>query len=233
MKLAKSKRAPREDPKTLLKRLAAAPPSESEIQLRIATLLKKRKDGKTLTRREQAELAAFASDDSRALKPEPEFVQTFEELGQIFGPHRVSFSRFRTEHPDAPEPRADGRHSVPAWRKFFTDHPDLLRRSHADAAMAGDRVGLETERLRQQVRELTRINDEAERRLVPKTELTPALVELAAKQQSLLRQKIENEHPALVPGLDPAQRAELRRLGKQLVDTLCAETQRLVAAWKI
>lgn len=58
------------------------------------------------------------------------------------------------------------------------------------------------------------------------------LMALGSEQKALLRQKLENEFPALIPGLEPEQRAEVKKLCRQLVDELCRRHQRLVDQWK-
>lgn len=74
---------------------------------------------------------------------------------------------------------------------------------------------------------------EVERSLYkPKKEFAAELIALGAAQKALLRQKLENEFPALVPGLEPAQRASLKSLARQLADELCRRMQRLVDSWK-
>lgn len=55
------------------------------------------------------------------------------------------------------------------------------------------------------------------------------LIELAGKQQALLRSKLENEYPLVVAGMEPA---EVRKKGKELVDQLCQLMQQLVEEWK-
>lgn len=245
---------PKADVTAQLRALASAPPSRAELNLRIAKLLEKRKSGRLLTKREQRELDNFASREpsaesrapgsaAAALDPRPstldssstldEFVSSYEDLGRIFGPHRASFPRFRREFPDCPEPRADGRHPVADWRAFFERHPELLRRaSSPEAALAGDKLALETERLREQVRDLKIGNDIRAGAYAPRAQLAQELVTLATEQKTMLRQKLENEYPALLPGLDETQRAEARRLGKTLVDQLCQSCQRLVDKWQ-
>lgn len=67
---------------------------------------------------------------------------------------------------------------------------------------------------------------------VAKSVFAGAVMELASEQKSLVRQKLENEYPGLVQGLEPAQRAELKKVGRALADDICRRMQRLVDKWK-
>lgn len=65
-------------------------------------------------------------------------------------------------------------------------------------------------------------------RYYEKQEIAGRLLKLAADQTTILRQKIENEFPALVHG---KALEEIREEGRRLVDSLHAQMQLLVAEW--
>jgi hypothetical protein len=178
--------------------------------------------------------------------PEPEFVGSYEELGAMFGPHRASFPRFRRDYPDAPRAASNGKHSVAAWRKFFSEHPQLVEKSQRAAAsgpdgpggLSGAPVGAVSPFARralieeEQHRKLKIANDQRAGLLVVKAGVAGDLRTLAETQKGILRQKLEIEYPALIGGLSPEQRAELRKKGKELVDDLAKRMQRLVDKWE-
>lgn len=171
------------------------------------------------------EVALAAPDPTR-----PEWVASYEELGRWLGFHRASFPRLRRAHADCPAPRANGDHSLAAWTAWLDSHPAVRARSEEPEPT---RAALELERIREQARKLRIANDITEGRYVLRGDIARALSGLATGQRALLRQKLENEFPALLSGLDPGQRAELRKLGKELVDRICAESQRLADGWPV
>jgi hypothetical protein len=59
--------------------------------------------------------------------------------------------------------------------------------------------------------------------------LVPELEILASGQMTVLRQKLENEYPALASGKQPA---EIRVMGKELVDLICGEMHKYVQQFK-
>lgn len=58
------------------------------------------------------------------------------------------------------------------------------------------------------------------------------LMALGSGQKALIRQKLESEYPGLCPGLEPAQRAELKKLGRALADDISRRMQALVDKWQ-
>lgn len=64
-------------------------------------------------------------DAAPAAEKNPEWVSSQEQLGKVFKCHSHSFPRWRKQHEDAPRPRQNGDHSVPAWQDFFKRHPEI------------------------------------------------------------------------------------------------------------
>jgi hypothetical protein len=50
------------------------------------------------------------------------FASTWDELAIALGRTRRCLQKWREKYPDHPKPRADGRHSIEAWRKLMLDH---------------------------------------------------------------------------------------------------------------
>ncbi len=59
---------------------------------------------------------------SHELPPNVRFVRTYDELSRHLGCSRKTIQRIQRERADYPSPRADGRHNVAEWMKFFTDN---------------------------------------------------------------------------------------------------------------
>jgi hypothetical protein len=173
--------------------------------------------GKTLTNTERRLLEA---------KPDPsgpdesDWVTSDSKLSAIFGPHRASFPRFRKHYPDAPQPRANGDHSVPAWRKFFTDHPELLTKAADKKTLTNLEIkeAIEAEKLRERKFK----NDHREGQYLPKEKTLSDIRDLTELLKNKLRSALEDELPPLIQN-QPAP--IIRTHMKELVDRLCREFQ--------
>ena len=78
-------------------------------------IVKKVKDGKTLT---QAELARVQSRASKAMDASVTTARNVTELASVLGVARQTLNRWR-KLDGAPEPRPNGSHSVVEWRQFM------------------------------------------------------------------------------------------------------------------
>jgi hypothetical protein len=105
--------------------------------------------------------------------------------------------------------------------RWISDNPDKL------AAPAG--ATLEDQKTAEQVRKLRIGNDREDGALILVATVEKLLHEIAAGQLKILRQRLENEYPTAVSGMDPAQ---ARVYGKRLVDEICAQMCDLVKKWK-
>lgn len=132
-----------------------------------------------------------------------------ERLGRIFGHHRMSFSRWRREHTDAPRPRANGDHSVPAWRKWFDAHPEIKDQA-APVAARERKTLLECEKLEFEIQV-------RKGKFLAADYVTQLLSELCTLLNSTLRTKLEDELPPILAGMTaPAIRMEMKKVHDEI-----------------
>ena len=92
---------------------------ETVRRQQVKNILAKQAAGKTLTAREVRTLAEASSD----VPPGQEnFVQTQDELAQRLSVSRKTIQNVMRRRDDYPRPRADGRHDVEAWLRFFAEN---------------------------------------------------------------------------------------------------------------
>lgn len=105
--------------------------------------------------------------------------------------------------------------------RWISDNPDKL------AAPEG--ATLDDQKTAEQIRKLRIENDRTEAKLILKATIEQRLHEIHSAQLKILRQRLENEYPTAVAGMDPAQ---ARVYGKRLVDEICAQMRGFVEKWK-
>jgi hypothetical protein len=92
---------------------------EQSRKAQIANILKKQKEHKTLSAREERALAEAASTD---VAP-PSYVRTYDALAQVLGISRRTITNIKSRHDGSnnptPAPMPDGRHDVTAWLRFM------------------------------------------------------------------------------------------------------------------
>lgn len=190
------------------------------LQKHLTNIVRKAAAGKTLSQREQQDIARFAAPGSA---PSPatshtEWVSSYERLGLAVGLHRASFPRIRRDKPDAPKPRANGDHSVNAWREFLTAHPEIQCRSEASAPAKSE---LELEKLKQQCRRIKFENDVSEDLYLLKSDVDGWLVETIETIKAKLPAKLLNELPPKLEGLRAAEiAAKLEPIIAEICDLL-------------
>ena len=196
--------------------------ANSILEKDVTNIVKKAASGKPLSARERHLISQFVSESGPTVSAETEFVSSDSKLSKIFGPHRASFPRFRKHYPDAPKPRANGDHSVEAWRKFFADHPEALGKTEQTKALSNLEVkeAIEQEKLRERKFK----NDQREGKYLPKAATLQAIRDLAELLKTKLRSALEDELPPLIQN-QPAP--IIRTHMKELVDRLCHEFQTL------
>jgi hypothetical protein len=175
------------------------------LQKHLTNIVRKAAAGKTLSQREQAEIARFAQAESPAPNRPTnasEWVSSYAQLGKIVGLHRASFPRIRRDNPDAPKPRDNGDHSVSAWRAWLEAHTEIQCRSEASAP---SKSKLEEEKLRQQCRRLKFENDRAAGLYLLKSDVDGWLMETVEKLKAKLSAKLLNELPPKLEGLRAAE----------------------------
>ena len=156
----------------------------------VANILKKQQAGKTLTAREERTLLEASTEAPPGID---NFVRTYDELAVRLSTSRRTISsvilRFKDE---TPLPRADGRHDVTAWLKFFADNG--INGASADGA-EDDRPGTIADW------KMLKIEHEVERIAIQNAQLAGTLMESSEVEAGLasllsgLRQAINN-----VPG---------------------------------
>ena len=127
-------------------------------------------------------------------------------------------------------------------RKTIREHlvraglkPDRSGRwSLADALPVLEQIGkgkdspLRDQKLSEEIRKLRIANDAKEGRLVLRATVASDLLTVCSAQRRLLEQKLVNEYPSAVAGMDVAQ---ARVFGRRLVADVCTEMQKLADAW--
>lgn len=118
----------------------------------------------------------------------------------------------------------------PAFKGSRVDGTALrewLKENESSLHESGE-VILKDQKLAEEVRKLRIRNDKDEEKTIPKGKLAADLHALAADQLQLLRQRLENELPATVAGLDPSS---ARIIFKRVVDEIAGKMQQLVTRW--
>lgn len=198
------------------------------LQKHLTNIVRKAAAGKTLSQREHELIAGFAETASpgsataaatnAAPHPHPEWVSSYEQLGKIVGLHRASFPRIRKDKPDAPKPRANGDHSVSAWRAFLAAHPEIECRSEAAAPAKSE---LEIDKLTEQCRRLKFENDREAGLYLLKSDVDGWLVETIETIKAKLSAKLLNELPPKIEGLRAAEiAAKLEPIIAEICDLL-------------
>jgi len=204
----------------------------------LANVVKKVKSGKPLSKYERSLIDAAQPPRPPDRKntviqhngineePAPEWVSSYEKLGEIFGLHRASFPRLIRDHkedPFLPKPRANGDHNVEAWRQFFDDHPEIRRSAAADDNP--QKSDLEREKLLEQIRGIRFSNDLKDARYISLLILVEQLTTVGTEQKGILRDNLEGALPAKLVGMELEQiRFEL----KTTVDLICERMARLL-----
>jgi hypothetical protein len=96
-----------------------------------------------------------------------------------------------------------------------------------DDLVKGD-LSLKDQKLNEEIRKLRIANDLKEKELVRRSLVIEAHAKMAEQVRKLLEQKLENEYPGLVAGLDTAQ---ARVFGKRLHDSIIQEFKGFAKAW--
>ncbi|MBC2593847.1 hypothetical protein H5P28_06195 [Ruficoccus amylovorans] len=155
-------------------------------------IVKKVREGKTLS---QSELARVQARASGVVNTSLTTAANLNELASALGVTRQSIYRWRKLE-GAPEPAANGTHSVIAWRQFM-----------AANALEGGSASTDMEALKAR-KLLAEIEDRELRLAVRKNEYVP-LEEVrlewttqVGKAIALMRAKFESELPPILSGLD-------------------------------
>lgn len=141
----------------------------------IANIIRKANAGKTLTNAERA----LIDSEAAGAQPGAPFASTWDALAQRLGISRRGLQKVRERFTgQLPPDRADGRHDVAAWSRFFAEHH--INAADEDAALAGSDDGLTIAELKrreiaEKIRKLQIENAIAERSAVPLDEIQARL----------------------------------------------------------
>jgi hypothetical protein len=113
--------------------------------------------------------------------------------------------------------------AVEELRKWIAGNEDKLKAS-------GDGLSLKDQTLNEEIRKLRIANDLREKELIKRSLVIEAHAKTAEQIRKLLEQKLENEYPGLVAGLDAPQ---ARVFGKRLHDQIINEFKGFAKAWAI
>ena len=160
--------------------------AEKILEADFTNIVRKVRDGKTLTSTERARVQARAAGSSATLTE----AKTIVELASALGVTRRTLSNWR-KMKGAPEPNPNGSHNVSAWRDFVQANE---LKGHVDGG------GAETEALK--ARKLLAEVEERELKVAVKKgeyilleDVRKGWHTLVGKAIALLRAKFENELP--------------------------------------
>jgi hypothetical protein len=105
-------------------------------------------------------------------------------------------------------------------RAFIAEHHEELSKSGTN---------LRDQKIAEEVRKLRIKNDRDETKLIPVEDVCRVHAEMLARVDAILEQKLSNEYPSAVAGLDVAQ---ARVYGKRLGDQVRGEFQKLADKWR-
>lgn len=175
-----------------------------------ANIVRKVREGKTLSSGERARVQAQAAGSTETLA----VARNLVELSNALGVTRRTLSNWR-KMKGAPQPAANGSHSVTEWRDFVRAN---------DLKCGSDTTGLQTEALK--ARKLLAEVEERELKVavrkgeVVSTDLVRRhWLTLVGKAISLMRAKFENELPPIMSGMDAQG---IRMEAAKAIDEVCA-----------
>ena len=183
--------------------------AEKILEADFTNIVRKVRDGKTLTSTERARVQARAAGSSATLTE----AKTVVELASALGVTRRTLSNWR-KMKGAPEPNPNGSHNVSAWRDFVQAN---------DLKGSVDGGGSQTEALK--ARKLLAEVEERELKVAVKKgeyilleDVRKGWHTLVGKAIALLRAKFENELPPILSGLDAQG---IRQENCKAIDEVC------------
>lgn len=158
-----------------------------------------------------------------AEKPKPErdkigpdgYCSGERALARILGFHFQTIRKWRRNFGDTPEKHKDGKKEhVQSWRDFIA----LKGLGETVKVAPKERELLMRENLEKKNKLLDIDIAKAEGKVRTVAEVKALMLSIASKQNSILRQKLENEFPGKLKGLNAT---EIRAEGRKLADRLC------------
>lgn len=166
--------------------------AERLLSADLKNIVRKVSDGKTLSTSElqRVKAIASASDDSVT------HARNNTELAMLLGISRQTLYQWK-KLDNAPQPQANGLHSIIAWRQFIRD-----RGLKPGENMAGASEALKARKLLAEVEQREIRTAILKEEYVPLEKVRVEWTTQVGKAISLLRAKFENELPPIISGLD-------------------------------
>lgn len=213
-KTATKKAAPDKD------KLAKA--AQVMLNREMTRVIKKSEAGKPLTDREMRMLEKLVPEEEQE---EPRFVKNQSELAKALDVDRKTILLWRKSH-DTPEARPDGRYNIDEWRVFVKRY-GLGRKGvnlGDDPNTLGGEDGLEDKETLQRKKlalenEQRQLKIDIEKGFYIQAELVQeSWTGKVAEASSLMRNKLENELPPVIAGMDAA---DIRKEMMTVIDEIC------------
>jgi hypothetical protein len=198
----------------------SAKAADAALKKDLARILQKVREGKQLTRGERAVLLSARSGGANTATE----AGNFTELGEILGVTRRTIHNWRSQ-PDAPEPAANGKHNVLAWREWIKAK-GLKGAEDEDPEQA---MGMDALKERDMLAKVqTREFDLAVKRkeYVPIEAVKERWTYHIERAVMTLRKKLEDEAPPVIEGMDAQQiRKEMGRIVDEFISLMHSQEE--------
>lgn len=182
----------------------------------VANLIKKVRDGKNLSQAERNRLQSIATTPEGGKIDTRMTAKNITELCEILGISRPTLYKWR-EMEGSPTPGSDSSWSVLEWRTFMQEH-DLGKASTGGGA--GGDIELKARKLLVEV-ETKEVKLAVLKKLsIPVEKVRSFYASRVAEVVSILRNRLENELPPLLVGLDAVEiKTECSRVVDEIVES--------------
>lgn len=183
--------------------------AEKILDVDFNNIVRKVRDGKTLSAGERARVEARAAGSSQTLA----VANTIVELAGALGVTRRTLGHWR-KMPGAPKPAANGTHNVTAWREFV--RANGLKSA---SGVSGDQTdALKARKLLAEVEERELKVAVKKGEYIATETVRQQWLSYVGKAIALLRSKFENELPPILSGLDAQG---IREESAKAIDEVC------------
>lgn len=183
--------------------------AEKILDADFTNIVRKVRDGKTLSAGERARVEARAAGSSQTLA----VANTIVELAGALGVTRRTLGHWR-KMPGAPKPAANGTHNVTAWREFV--RANGLK---CASGVSGDQTdALKARKLLAEVEERELKVAVKKGEYIATETVRQQWLSYVGKAIALLRSKFENELPPILSGLDAQG---IREESAKAIDEVC------------
>jgi len=205
---------------------ASNPMSDAEKIRRanIANIIKKLKEGKTLTGSEQRALAEYEGKAEEGANDT--WVPSTTALAKAMGVSRQAIYDARGKFPDeAPRQHPNGRkENLTAWQKFAAEKGILIGANKPTET----RETLLQEKLKREIERLDIMIAKERRTLVSVDEVDQMILDISLRQKQILFAAVQSELPIELEGL---KAAEIRNRLRAMAIGICAPMQELQDKW--